>query len=302
MLGLAASADAQRAPGTPDVPHPSGFPEAALRSATKAELAKVRIVRDVVYGHKDGLAMTYDVFRPKKPNGALVINIVSGGWRSEWAAPEHRLPRYTLLTDKGFTVVSLRHGSATRYNVVDATADVRRATRFIKLHAKDYGCEPARIGVWGASAGGHLALVAGLMADDGDKAAADPVLQQGNRLRAVVAYFPPADLAGLMKGQTRPSPLNITEAEAAAVSPIRFVDPHDPPTLILQGDADPVVVPAQAEALHAALEKAGVESKLQMFAGAEHDFNMPSDPVRADAYATQALQAMVAWFETHLKK
>jgi acetyl esterase/lipase len=237
------------------------------------------------------------VFRPKKANGALVINIVSGGWRSEWAAPEDRLPRYTTLTDKGFTVVSLRHGSATRYNVLDASADIRRATRFIKMHAKDYGADPARIGVWGASAGGHLALVAGLMADDGDKTATDPVLQQENHLKAVVAYYPPADLPALMKGQTRPSPLNITEAEAGSVSPIKFVDAKDPATLILQGDADTVVPPAQAEAVKAALDKVGVENRLQMFAGADHDFVITSDPARADAYCVQALQTMTAWFE-----
>ena len=298
MVILAASASAQQKPA---VPHPSGFPDMALRTATRSELARVSIVRDVVYGHKDGMALTYDVFKPKKPNGALVINIVSGGWSSEWAAPEDRLPRYTLLTDKGFTVVSVRHGSAPRYNVLDASSDIRRATRFIKLHAKDYGCDPARIGVWGASAGGQLALVAGLMADDGEQTSSDPVLRQENHLRAVVAYYPPADLPGLMKGRQRPSPLNINETEAASVSPIRFVDANDPATLILQGDADAVVAPAQAEALHAALDRAGVYNKLQMFAGADHDFIVSGDPVRTDAYAVQALQAMAAWFGAHLK-
>ena len=62
------------------------------------------------------------------------------------------------------------------------------------------------------------------------------------------------------------------------------------------------VAPAQAEAMHAALDKAGVENKLQMFAGAEHDFYVKGDPAKTDAYCTQAMAAMVAWFENHLKR
>ena len=70
--------------------------------------------------------------------------------------------------------------------------------RHIKLHAARYGADPARIGVWGASAGGHLALVAGVMADDGNPAAANPLERSGNRIavviaRALVGDVPPAD-------------------------------------------------------------------------------------------------------------
>jgi len=58
--------------------------------------------------------------------------------------------------------------------------------------------DPARIGVWGASAGGHLALVADVMADDGKPAAANPLERSGNSI-AVVAYFPSADMRGRIK-------------------------------------------------------------------------------------------------------
>jgi dipeptidyl aminopeptidase/acylaminoacyl peptidase len=87
-----------------------------------------------------------------------------------------------------------------------------------------------------------------------------------------------------------------------SVSPIFSVDARDPPTLILHGDADKGVPPSQAEAMHAALDRAGVENKLKMYPGADHDFYVKGDPARTDAYAVDAMAAMVAWFETHLKK
>jgi dienelactone hydrolase len=62
------------------------------------------------------------------------------------------------------------------------------------------------------------------------------------------------------------------------------------------------VPPAQAEAMHAALDKVGVENKLKMYAGADHDFYVKGDPAKTDAYATDAMNAMVGWFEGHLKK
>ena len=54
--------------------------------------------------------------------------------------------------------------------------------------------------------------------------------------------------------------------------------------------------------MHAALDKVGVENKLKIYAGADHDFYVKGDPAKTDAYATDAMKAMVGWFESHLKK
>jgi dienelactone hydrolase len=53
--------------------------------------------------------------------------------------------------------------------------------------------------------------------------------------------------------------------------------------------------------MHAALDKAGVENRLKMFAGADHDFYVKGDPAKTDAYATDAMHEMVGWFESHLR-
>ncbi|MFZ5720887.1 MAG: prolyl oligopeptidase family serine peptidase [Pseudomonadota bacterium] len=302
-VGAGGAAAAQAQP-PPDLGPPlSGYPRRALQPPTPAELKTATYVRDVIYGRRDGMALTYDVFKPvKNANGALVVNMVSAGWRSSWGPPEERQARYQALIDKGFTVVALYHASAPRFQVPDAVTDVRLGMRHIKLHARDYGADPARIGVWGASAGGHLALVAGMMADDGDPAAANPLERSGNRVAAVVAYFPPTDLAVLLQGRPKAGPIAFDDKLYPSVSPIHSVDAGDPPTLMLHGDADKGVPPTQSEAMRAALDTVGVENQLRMFAGADHDFYVKGDPAKTDAYAIQAMNAMVGWFESHLRK
>jgi acetyl esterase/lipase len=300
---LAAPACAQTPTPIADPGAPlSGYPRKALGLPTPAELTTATYVRDVIYGHRDGMALTYDVFKPVKgANGALVVNMVSAGWRSSWGAPEERQARYQWLIDKGFTVVALYHASAPRFQVTDAVADVRLGIRHIKLHAAEYGADPARIGVWGASAGGHLSLVAGVMADDGKADAANPLERSGNRVKAVVAYFPPTDLDTLLGDRAKSGAIDFDNALRASISPIHFVDAGDPPTLIISGGADKGVPVSQSETMKAALDKAGVRNELKVFPDADHDFYVKGDPVKTDAYANEAMNAMVAWFERELK-
>ena len=153
------------------------------------------VTMDVVYGHKDGLALTFDVHRPARPNGAGVISIVSGGWQSSVEMGRLIAQNYPPLNEKGFTVFAVRHGSSPRYPMSAIVADMRRAVRFIRQHAGEYGVDPNRIGVYGGSAGGQLALLLGTTADSGDPSASDAVLRESSRVAAVVAYFPPTDLS-----------------------------------------------------------------------------------------------------------
>jgi acetyl esterase/lipase len=253
------------------------------------------VIRDVVYGQREDVALTFDAHRPAQPNGAAVIVIVSGGWYSNteisrlivdgWLAP--------MLNAKGFTVFAVRHGTTPRFPLSAIVADVRRAVRYVRRHAGTYGVDPNRLGVTGGSAGGQLALLLGTTADSGDPSASDPVLRESSRVAAVVAFFPPTDLFRWENKKGFPATASLTEAEAAQYSPIRFVSPGDAPALIVHGDADKVVSILEGETMHAALVKAGVPASFLRVAGAGHGFE-GADLERANA-------ALVQWFERYLE-
>jgi acetyl esterase/lipase len=278
LLALVACACSATARGIGAVPAPARQPS---------------VTTDVVYGHKDGLALTFDVHRPAQPNGAGVISIVSGGWQS--SVEMGRLIAqglYPPLNDKGFTVFAVRHGSSPRYPMSAIVADTRRAVRFIRQHAREYGVDPDRIGVFGSSAGGQLALLLGTTADAGDPSASDAVLRESSRVAAVVAYFPPTDLSRWGNRRAFPATAALTEAEAAQYSPIRFVSSGAAPSLIVHGDADAVVPMVEGETMYGALTKAGVPASFIRIEGAGHGFE-GADLERANA-------AMVRWFDRHL--
>ena len=172
----------------------------AVFTAGAAFAQDVTVTPDVVYGHKYGMALTFDVFTPADANGAAVLNMVSGGWRSVWRPHAASQQRYQALLDAGFTVFAVRHGSSPKFILPEIVPDVRRAVRYVRLNARRLGVDPNRLGVWGGSAGGHLSLMLGTTSDAGDPSAEDAVLRTGNRVAAVVAYYPPVDLRPLARG------------------------------------------------------------------------------------------------------
>lgn len=257
----------------------------------------VAITADVVYGHKDGMALTMDLYKPKaKANGAGVLFMVSGGWYSNWAPPQNRLGQFQPLLDAGFTVFAVRHGSSPRYQIPEIVEDVRRSVRFVRLNAERFGVDADRLGVTGGSAGGHLSLMIATASDAGDPNAKDEVLRASNRVAAVVAIYPPTDIRRWVADppeNIKPYPaLRFEVAKAPAYSPLVHVSPDDPPTLLIHGDKDPLVPIEHSQWIFAELQKQKVPSELLVIEGAGHSFK-GEDGVRA-------AKALVAWFEKHL--
>jgi acetyl esterase/lipase len=229
--------------------------------------------------------------------------MVSGGWVSNYNPPQQTATRFKDLLDKGFTLIAVRHGSSPRYLIPEIVSDVRRAVRFIRHNAKQWGVDPNRLGVFGGSAGGHLALVLGTASDNGDQNAKEEFMKESDRVASVVAYFPPVDLRPLARGLNpqrtggaldRFPALNFEKEKAPDYSPIVHVSSDDPPTLLIHGDKDNLVPVNNSKVIHEAFQKNNVKTQLIIIEGAEHGFR-GEDAKRAGA-------AMASWFEQTLLK
>jgi acetyl esterase/lipase len=274
---------------------------------------------DVIYSKKEGVALTMDVFTPKKnANGAGVIWVVSGGWVSNH---NNINPKFVEpFTKRGYTVFAVVHGSQPRYTIPEIVQDMNRATRFIRYHAKDYKIDPDRIGISGASAGGHLSLMQGMAGDLGNAKAKDPIDKTSSRVQAVACFFPPTDflnygekgkdaigrgtLAGFkgpfdfktLDPKTKTYERITDEAKIVeigkAISPITHVSADDPPTLILHGDKDFLVPIQQAESMVAKMKEAGVTAELVVRPGQGHGWKDIGNDISLFA----------DWYDKHLKK
>jgi acetyl esterase/lipase len=261
-----------------------------LAGSSRAFAEENARIRDVVYGHKFGMALTLDVLKPTKPNGAGVIFIVSGGFVSDMSKVEAGIfgrARYTPLLDRGYTVFLVCHGSEPKFTVSEIVADIQRSVRFIRVHAKEYGVDSDRLGVTGVSSGGFLALTIGTKGDPGNPNAKDAVDRASSRVQAVGCFCPSSDLVNY--GKTGRSFLEFEPVKFAwhifglegksrdeqiqalrELSPIDFITKQMPPTLIIHGDADPLVPFEQSERFDAKLMENGIPHRLVTRKNAGH--------------------------------
>ncbi|MFO1062258.1 MAG: alpha/beta hydrolase [Pirellulales bacterium] len=258
-----------------------------VRADEQLENLPFKFRADVVYGHKDGMALTYDVIEPKEnAKGVGLMLMVSGGWVSAWMPPTAEINFVRPFLDAGYTVIAVRHGSAPRYVVPEAVADVRLALRHVSSHAESLHIDPNRIGVFGFSAGGHLSCMLGTTSND---------KKAGPHVAAVAAVFPPTDLEPYVKDtklQEQFPALKFDASKAVDSSPLRHASSDDAPTLFVHGDKDELVPLWHSEKLDAALTGVNVPSKLVVVPGAGHGFDAAGNKIMVDN--------MLAWFDKHL--
>ena len=268
------------------------------------QLNKVSVERNVEYGRAGDRPLLLDIVRPKEPaKGPLpVICFIHGGG---WIGGNKRggvalLSRFAGTGD--YFCVSVGYRLTGEAIWPAQIHDCKAAIRWLRANAKKYDIDPDRIGVWGASAGGHLVNLLGTSGDvkqlEGDCGSAD----QSSRVACVLNFFGPTDLTAVVDDRDTPKwvialvdkLLGGPTAErldvAREASPVTYATKDDPPFLTMHGTKDPVVPIAQADALHAALEKAGVDSTLVKVEGGGHGFGGEEVVARVNAFFDKHLR------------
>ena len=249
---------------------------------------------DIVYTQRNGVDLSYDVVVPKNPNGAAVLLMVSGSWKS---GPDKFEPWLsTSLLRHGFTVIAISHLSQPKATVAEIVDDVNRAVRHIRHHAADYDVDPQRFGVTGGSSGGHLSLMLAtrggtVPSTSEDSSSIDPVDQESSAVQAAAVFFPVTDLVDLGPSTQNPGdggppmsfvagfgfkgadgdPKHIAKADMTAwkeiahqLSPIHNLDDDLPPILIHHGDADTLVPLDQSQRFIARAEELGLGERIEL--------------------------------------
>jgi len=277
-----------------------------VAAAQPASVSLEKRTEDVIYARKFGTALTLDVFQPAKPIGVGIIFMVSGGW---FSAHEHiSVARHQAFLDRSYTVFAVVHGSQPKFTVPEIVEDIHRAVRFIRHNARRYGVDPNRLGITGASAGGHLSLMMAVKGGPGKAEAKDPIDRESSTVQCVACFFPPTDFlnysrpgedavgVGTLKNfkpafGPRSDTAEGRQELGREISPIYFVHSNTPPILIIHGDADDLVPICQARMFLKRCEELGVKTKLVVREGKLHGWPGINEDLRI----------LADWFDEHLR-
>ncbi len=213
--------------------------------------------------------------------GTAVIVAPGGGYQALATGHEGRLVG-DWLAAHGITAFVLNYRLCTvGYRHPTQLHDARRALRWVRAHAAEYGIQRNRIGMLGFSAGGHLTAMASTLFEPGNPEADDPVEQVDSRPDfAVLAYAPTR--FGEVRDNTRTCFLGDKPGAKVLreVDPVTNVTASTPPTFIYHTTTDALVSPGHATAYYDALVAAGVPAELHIFGTGWHGQGLAlADPV-----------------------
>jgi acetyl esterase/lipase len=272
----------------------------------------VLLERDIVYARAGGQELRLNLARPAAGAGPfpLIVCIHGGGWQG--GDKNHFDPVIRWLAQGGYVAATVQYRLAPQHRFPAQLDDAQAAVRYLRARANQWNIDPDRVGALGVSAGGHLALLLGLMDDalnrDGPGGASVPP----SKVQAVVNYFGPSDLRPLVAWAQRRDGgqagsgaaadlvvnlLGTRDARAPIVSrasPVTHISGDDPPVLTFHGTHDGLVPLQQSAGLHEALRAAGVTEQLVIIEGAGHGWG--------GEHKTRTDRLTREFFDRHLKR
>jgi acetyl esterase/lipase len=246
----------------------------------------VETIKNIEYAQVRGQSMLLDLYRPRefKHRLPVIVWLYGGAWK---AGSKDSCP-IAFIATKGVAIVSINYRLTEVAPFPAQIYDCKGAVRWLRAHADQYHLDPNRIGVFGVSAGGHLAALLGTTADN-------PVLEgdvgdnlgYSSRVQCVCAFYAPTDLNRLVTDPRERADPNgdvarllggavaDNVAKANFASPISYVDKNSAPFFLMHGAADRLVPPDQSKILYDALERSGVEAHLEIIPNKGHGIIAP---------------------------
>ena len=251
---------------------------------------------DVEFARVDGVSLTLDAWTPEGRGPFAAVIVVHGGGFTQGDKQTYVKPLFDPLTKGGFAWFTINYRLAPKYKITDAADDVERAVAWVRAHATEYRVDPKRIALMGESAGGHLVSLAGARN------------RRASRVRAVVSFYGPHDMATLSEQRKTPpdrlealfgvsdlSPASL--AVIRKVSPINCVTKDMPPYLLIHGTADTTVPYSESVKMCQAMKKAGARCELYTVEGAGHGVGGWEKNPAFQSYKTK----MIEWLRSELR-
>ena len=290
--------------------------------------------KDITYAHRESGDMKLDLYLPRSENPPLVVYIHGGGWIAETRSNIPEPEQYAAEWDCAIASISYRlqkipnatdaaemydpSNPTPRGSFPDHFVDVKAGIRWLRAHADEYGYNAEKIAAWGSSAGGHLALLAGVVDDVTDlgDAFTDTVEktvepEESGTVEAVVSWYGVADFTLTEDGAEGIIPLLMGGSRSehcgryTQASPITHVTSESPPTLLMHGREDEVVDVQHSRRFFDALDEAGVDAVLYEL----HDLNhvwvkniedIESERVAMDLLTADPIHAQSVYEATHV--
>ena len=263
-----------------------GAPLVALDLFRGIDIGGARVTRAIPFATPEGVPLTLDVYRPVSSGRyPAVVQIYGGAWQR--GAPGDDSTFATYLAARGFVVFAIDYRHAPGWQWPSQIEDVRSALAWIGEHGGEYDADTSRMALIGRSAGAQLAMVAAYEAG-------------APSVSAVISYYGPVDLVDGYRNPPRPDPIDVRSVEELFLggtpdtqagryreaSPLAYVDARTvkvraasglPPSLLIYGSRDHVVLPRFGAMLDERLRAAGATSVFLEIPWAEHAFDVISN-------------------------
>ena len=242
--------------------------------------------------------VTLTLYVPDKPGSyPAILDIHGGGWQKRQVEADR--PMMERLAARGFVTGIVAYRLSTEAKYPAALNDCKAAVRYLRAHAAELKIDPARIGVMGGSAGGHLSGLLAMTTGKPEFEGQRPNREQSSAVKAAIVMAATQDLVASNKEKTGEGTVLFFGATAAEksdlyaqASPITHVRAGVPPIIFIEGEKDTLKV-GRAE-MQEKLRALGIETELHTLKDAPHPFWM-SQP-----WCDETVQIATTFFKKHL--